>query len=163
MSIFYFYFNAFQIRKLEDQKLVHVSNLTAYEYSLRALLNNQSSLMASAQLTNNSLFLRCLNDPEYDCNVTTPQHFVLLSGDGTVFNDSSDPSRGIDSGMQTCTSFPSLTCPFRYELKWSRECVGLGPCYSPDLIIRGELLVASLPSIKFNINPANYTFEVKVR
>lgn len=164
MSIFYYYFNAFQMRKLEDQKLVHVSNLTAYQYSLRALLNSQNAFMASAQHASNSVFYRCLNQPDYDCNVTNPQDFTLVNADGTVLNDSSNASSGIDSGMQACTSFPSVSCPFRFELKWSRECVAVsGPCYSPDLYIRGQLVVADLPSVKFNINPANYIFEVKVR
>lgn len=163
MSVFYFYFNSFQMRRLEDQKLVHVSNLTAYQNSVRALLNSQGPLMASAQLPANGNFFRCLNDPEFNCNVTTPQNFTLLNADGTTFLDPSNPGQGLDSGMQICTSFPSLSCPFRYELKWTRECYGFGPCYSPDLIIKGQLVVGDLPSVKFNINPVNYTFEVKVR
>jgi hypothetical protein len=163
MSVFYFYFNSFQMRKLEDQKLVHVSNLTALENSARALLNSQGPLMASAQLAANGNFFRCLNDPEFNCNVATPQNFTLLSADGSTFLDPTNPSQGLDSGMQTCTSFPSLSCPFRYELKWYSQCIGFGPCYSPDLIIQGRLVVGDLPSVKFNINPVNYSFEVKVR
>jgi len=162
-SISYYYYNAFLFRKLEDQKLVHVSQLTAYVHSIKALLNSQSAFIQSAQLAANGDFFRCLNDPEFDCAVATEQNFTLINETGVVFNDTTLATAGIDSATAACNSFPSITCPFRYELKWSRECVGLGPCYSPDLYIRGQLLLGNLPSIKFNLNAVNFAFQVKVR
>jgi hypothetical protein len=164
MSIFYYYSNAYLMRKLEDQKLSNVSNLSAYVQSVRALLNSQSALMKSVQLAGNGSLASCLNDPEFDCiGVATEQNFVLASEDGSIFNDPTSASNGVDPGGLACNSFPSITCPFRYELKWSRECVGLGPCRSPDLFIRGQLVIANLSSLKFNINPSNYAFQVKLR
>lgn len=162
-SISYYYYNSFMIRKMEDQKLVHVSQLSAYEQSVKALLNSQRALMLSAQLAANGDFFSCLNDPEYDCVVPSEQDFTLLNETGAMFIDPSNATNGLDSAMQNCTTYPSITCPFRYELKWSRECIGLGPCRTPDLFIRGQLVVASLPSIKFTINPVNFAFQVKVR
>ena len=163
MSVWYYYHNAFMMRKMEDQKLVHVSNLTAYMQSVKALLKSQGGVMLSAQLPANDPFLQCLNDPEYDCQMATEQNFILMNEDGTVFNDPTKATAGIDSLTLACDSFPSVNCPFRYQLKWSRECVGMGPCRSPDLFIRGELVVGGVPGIKYNINPVNYSFQVKIR
>lgn len=164
MSISYYYYNAFLMRKLEDQKLVHVSNLSAYAQSIRALLNSQAAMMKSVALPGNGDLARCLNDPEFDCiGVDTERNFILMSDDGTVFNDPTPANNGVDSGGLACDTFPSVNCPFRYELKWSRECVGLGPCRSPDIFIRGQLVLANLSSFKFNINPVNYTLQVKLR
>ena len=150
-SISYYYYNAFLFRKLEDQKIVHVSQLSAFENSVKALL------------AANGDFYRCLNDPEFDCAVAAEQDFTLLNETGAAFIDPTKATSGIDSATQACNNFPSLTCPFRYELKWSRECVGLGPCRSPDLYIRGQLKIADLPSMKFNLNVANFSFQVKIR
>ncbi len=162
-SISYYYYNAFLFRKLEDQKIVHVSQLSAFENSVKALLNSQRAFMTSAQLAANGDFYRCLNDPEFDCAVAAEQDFTLLNETGAAFIDPTKATSGIDSATQACNNFPSLTCPFRYELKWSRECVGLGPCRSPDLYIRGQLKIADLPSMKFNLNVANFSFQVKIR
>ncbi|MGZ5278795.1 MAG: hypothetical protein ACXWC9_02560 [Pseudobdellovibrionaceae bacterium] len=162
-SVSYYYYNAFLFRKLEDQKLVHVSQLTAYEYSIKALLNSQAAFIQSAQLPANGDFWSCLNDPEFDCAVATEQNFALLNETGAPFNDTTLATAGIDSAALPCNTFPSITCPFRYELKWSRECIGLGPCQTPDLFIRGQLILGDLPSVKFNINAVNFTFQTKVR
>jgi hypothetical protein len=159
----YYFYNSFSLRKVEDQKLVHVSNLTAYTQSTKSLLISQKAFMNSAQLPVNGAFYQCLNNPEYDCNVAVEQNFTLLSEDGTIFNDPSSAGNGITSTLLPCTSFPSVDCPFRYELKWSRECIGSGPCRTPDLFIRGQLVVGNLAGIKFNLNPVNYTLQVKIR
>jgi hypothetical protein len=152
------------LQKVEYQKLVHVSNLTAYTQSVKSLLISQRSLMSSLQLPANGNLYQCLNDPEYDCNVAAEQNFTLMNDDGTVFNDPTSASNGITSTLQKCTDFPSVNCPFRYELKWSRGCVTpSGPCRTPDLYVRGQLVVGTLAGIKFNINPANYTLQVKIR
>lgn len=159
----YFFYNSFSLQKIEDQKLVHVSNLTAYTHSIKSLLVSQVAMMSSAQLPANGNFYQCLNNPEFDCNVTAEQAFTLMNEDGSIFNDPTSASNGITSNLQTCTNFPSVNCPFRYELKWSRECIDPGPCRTPDLFVRGQLVVGNLAGIKFNINPVNYTLQVKVR
>jgi hypothetical protein len=163
MSVCYYYYNSFLLRKLEDQKLMYVSNLTAYTHSIKSLLNSQKSVMTSAQLPANGDFFKCLNDPEFDCTVATEQNFVLMNEDGSVFNDTSSATAGIDGTGVACNSYPSLQCPFRYELKWSRECVSVGPCRTPDLYIRGQLFVGDFSSMKFNINPVNFTVQMKLR
>lgn len=163
MSVCYYYYNAFLLRKLEDQKLMHVSNLTAYVHSVKSLLNSQRAVMGSVQLPGNGDLYKCLNDPEFDCAVAAEQDFILLNDDGTVFNDPTSATAGIDSTAAACNSYPSIRCPFRYELKWSRECMGLGPCRSPDLYIRGQLQVGVFSSLKFNINPVNFNLQVKLR
>ncbi|MEN0057403.1 MAG: hypothetical protein AAGB31_01105 [Bdellovibrio sp.] len=161
-SIFYFYHNAFMVRKVEDQRLLSVGGLKALVVSTKALLNSPHAFMTSAQLTSNGSFWNCLNNPNFNCNVSTEQDFNLLNEDGTLYVDMT-AGRGYTPTFESCDSYPSLACPFRYELKWFRECVGPGACYSPDLFIRGQLVIANIGGLKNLINPESYDFLVKVR
>lgn len=161
-SISYYYYNALMIRKIEDQKLLMVFNLKAYVASSKALIVSPHAFFQSAKLTANGDFLKCLNDPEFNCPQTTEADFYLNNEDGTLFMDMTT-GVGFTPTMDSCINYPSLACPFRYELKWFAECVVGSGCYSPDLFIRGELKVAKLGGIRNLINPENFKILIKIR
>lgn len=150
-----------QQSKLDRQLLVSIG-VRGYVYSVRSLLLSQASFVKSARSPLNPSFWSCLNDPEFDCApVAGPQNFFMLADDGSTFLDLS-PGRGLDRAMNPCTGHPSVSCPFRFELKWERTCGTPTDCRSPSIMISGDLLIADSEEA-IAVNPELYRVRLVIR
>jgi hypothetical protein len=77
-------------------------------------------------------------------------------------------TRGFTTSGVLCnefsTSTPSLTCVFRYDLRWTPVCNDTGPnCALPAIMITGTLLYSAPEGSNLigGINPANYAISLQ--
>ena len=89
----------------------------------------------------------CLTNGQ-PCTATN-QRFAIHDGSGALFYDAIPNNNGIDRVGNTCDTYPSELCPFRYELRWSANCTP-GNCVYPQVKVTAELSVAA--GGKFVIN-----------
>lgn len=153
------------LQKLDKSRVIVGSSIKTHIASLHSIMTSQKSLIKTLKTPLNGDLWRCINDVEYDCPQTSPTPMTIISELGDDSNPYSSPaaSSGLDLNMNTCGSYPSLTCPFRYELVWYAECVVGGPCFSPDVYVEGKLVVAPSVVGVLNLNTANYNLLMKIR
>ncbi len=153
-------------QRKQNQNLILHSNLNVYLVSIQAILNSQRSTIKSLKSNLNVNLWRCVNDVEFLCSQTNPTSMALISETGDDSNPYVDPTAGIGvtPSLDKCSSFPSTTCPFRYELKWHAECpLQTANCQAPDIFIEGILQIAQQMAGTITLNPANYYLLIKVK
>ncbi len=161
------YFNQMAlIRKLDTNRLMVAAALKAHVASIQALLYSQKAMMKTLKSSLNGELWNCMNNVEYACAQLTPTGLSLISETGNDTNPFVDKTagRGLTATLQPCSGYPSVSCPFRYELTWHAECALLTPsCNSPDIFIDGQLLIAPNVVGVVALNPTHYTISWKVR
>ncbi len=140
--------------KLKNDTLTAVIK---YRYNLISNLRSPEAIAKTGQFNGAgclSTRLSCGNA------ATVYQDMTVQDHSGQNLTDKSSPSFGFTRDMSTCTSFPSISCPFRFETQWKSVCNGanVAYCNSPQLKVKGELQVAKNLGIAINHN--DYAFEV---
>lgn len=162
-----FYFTEqYAIQKLDKSRVVVGSTIKTYMASVHSYLISQRSLLKTLKSPLNGDLWRCANDPNFDCPQTAPTALTVISelGDDTNPFSNPAPSAGLDLNMAPCMTYPSLNCPFRYEMTWYADCVPVaGACYAPDLYAAGKLVIATSVEGVLSLNTANYNLLVKIK
>ena len=156
---------------VQNLRAINSGSALAYQSSINNLLLSQQAFIKSARAVINAPLWSCLNDPEYDCQVAGDQDFYLFSDEQNPATDVAFVDMSADHGLTEqftpCTggaSFPSTTCPYRYELKWRRTCIGAAsPCNSPSIFITGRLRIAGLSLLKLYVGSRDFDIDLQVR
>jgi hypothetical protein len=161
----YYYFEYYRLRRMGDVQLVYRANIVSHITTVKSVLSSQTGLIKTLKSALNSNLWDCVNNPEYDCNVSGEQPLTLITDEGSDLSPFSrgSASYGFDYDFKQCSTFPSNACPFRYELTWSAECPTIGVCNSPGIIVSGVVKMHSSFSKKMIINPENYKLMYRVR
>lgn len=165
-SLSVYFYQMTQIRRLDSNRILVTYGLKAFTSSVQALILSQKALVKTLKSPLNGNLWRCANDVEYSCSQTAPIAMSLLTetGDDTNPFVNATAGTGLSISLAPCTGYPSLTCPFRYELHWHSECPTLAAsCPSPDIIVEGNLLIASSVAGVIALNPETYNLSIKVK
>lgn len=161
----YYFVEYYRIRRMGDFQLIYRANVVSYMSTVKTMLKSQASFVKTMKSSLNGDLWSCLNNPDFDCQVTGEQPFSLIADNGSdasPFYDSASIT-GFDFDFVKCNSFPSMGCPFRYELTWSAECASVGVCYSPGIIITGVVKTHFSFAKKIILNADNYKMMVRIR
>lgn len=161
----YYFSEYYRIRKSVDFQYIYKANIMNYMATVKTLIRSQPAFIKTMKSTKNGNLWSCLNDPEFNCLVSGAQPLSIVADDGSdanLFHDGSSSS-GFDYDFNKCNSFPSIGCPFRYELSWTVECSTPSNCRVPGILISGIVKFDSSFSKKYIINPENYKMMVRIR
>ena len=149
-----------------NQKVLVLANFKIYVSSVSAILRSQTAFIKSMKSNLNGSLWSCINNVEFACAQITPFPFSLIgdTGDDThLFNDPS-PDKGLDFDVEACSGYPSIRCPFRYELSWHAECQTMTPtCQSPDIFLEGHLKISKQANTYLLLNTTNFDMLVRLR
>lgn len=140
-----YYSNYYTYRRIDNSRMTYHQNLTVLQQSVKALLMSPRAFIKSGKSALNPGFWDCLTNTNVSCTTVTPAAFNLMADDGDdthLFIDAT-AAHGFSTELKPCATFPSLSCPFRYNLVWERECPTLMPCHVPGLVVSGTLQVSS--------------------
>lgn len=132
--------------------------LTNYRTDLIATLRSSDAIAQTATYSANTNAL-CLKTLQ-NCGSASTASAPLTILDATGANKKTDmttASFGFNIEGQTCTSFPSTSCPFRYETYWYSVCAGGATCITPQIKSTGTLQVYEGFPVKVNASQFNYT------
>ncbi|HWU42438.1 MAG TPA: hypothetical protein VN132_03335 [Bdellovibrio sp.] len=165
-SLSIYYSQMALVHKIGNNRLMIGTALKAHVSSVQAMIISQKSMMKTLKSGLNGNLWRCLNDVEYTCTQSTPSPLSLISETGDDTNPFVDQTAGtgLSANLDPCTGYPSLNCPFRYEMTWHAECSdGTGSCKAPDLFFEGNLLVADNVKGVISLNTKTYYLLYRVR
>lgn len=98
---------------------------------------------------------RCLEDFT-GCSNTGYTAITVVDGAGEKYTDSTNSHFGLTLGGQTCTSYPSASCPLRYRVRMKTICSD-SDCRVPQFKFLGELAADnSLDRVPLNL----FEFEI---
>lgn len=165
-SISYYFTQMSLSQKMNNNRLMISTGLKAHVVSLQSILRSQGSLIKTLKSNSNGDLWSCINNAEFFCSQLTPAPLNVFTemGNGLVPFVDSSANKGLTESLEVCSSFPSLACPFRYELTWYAECPALtASCRSPDIFIEGGLKIAGNIVGVINLNPANYALLMRIK
>lgn len=161
----YFYQIA-QIRRLDSGRILITTGMKAYVSSVQALLMSQRALIKTLKSGLNGDLWNCTNNVEYTCTQTTATAAALISENGDDSTPFLSPTagNGLSQTLGNCTGYPSVACPFRYEITWRAECpAAAASCQSPSIFLEGRLLIANSIAGILSFNPAAYALTLQVK
>lgn len=166
-SLSFYFSQMIELQKISNNRLLIDANLRAYVSSLRSLIFSQRALMKTIRFSANNNLQFCINDVEFVCDQTARSPLTLVPDTWTAPGDDVilDPAAGMGmtTKMQPCSSYPSVGCPFRYEIDWYIECPLLAAsCRSPDVFLEGRLRVSD-KVMGTVLNPAAYAFSLRIK
>ena|GEM_PF-7111975 len=136
--------------------------------SIEASLKSQQGWMNTVNSSLNQIgsanLASCVSDPTYDCPPGN-HPFSVIDDLNQVLIDSSKLNTGLDLNFLPCTTYGSLTstgCYMRYYMTWTPECPATGPCTTPAIVVKGELLTAPSAAGEIDLK-AQTPFEFKLR
>ena len=165
-SLSVYYSQMAMIRRLDANRLLVAAAMKAHVASIQALLYSQKAMMKTMKSNLNGNLWRCVNDVEYECGQLTPSPLSLISETGNDTNPFVDaaPGKGLSASLAPCSGYPSVSCPFRYELNWYIECPALTPtCTVPDIFIDGNLKIADTIAGVVSMKASRFSLSLKVR
>jgi Tfp pilus assembly protein PilE len=139
----------------QRQRLTEANaGLLEFSLGLQKILSDESSWATTIRHASNSAIagITCLQDATPNCaNNTTGVDFNVMPQTGAAYYLAATPTSGIDMTGATCNTYPSLACPFRFNLTALSQCLnGAANCAVPQVTIIGNLIIA--PAFK-NTDP----------
>lgn len=140
-----YYANYYTYRRIDNSRMTYHQNLTVLQQSVKALLMSPRAFVKSAKSALNPNFWDCLTNTDIPCTKVTPAPFTLIpdDGDDTHLYVDMAAGKGFTAELKACSGFPSLSCPFRYNLVWERECPTLMPCAVPGIVVSATMQVSA--------------------
>lgn len=135
------YTNYYVSQKTITLKLIYSTNLTILQRRIESYILNPKSFEKTMNSNLNPSLRECLQNPTVPCSANTPLALNLISENLNV-DDSILASDNFNTEMKKCTGFPSLSCPFHFNIVWDKECPTAMPCLSPGYIVRVTTLVS---------------------
>lgn len=165
LSATLYYANYYTYRRIDSTRLLYHQNLTVLQQTIKAHLMSPRALIKSGKSALNPGFWDCLTNTNLSCTTITPAVFNLMADDGDDSHLVIDAGagQGLTAELKACSSYPSLACPFRYNLNWERECPTLMPCPVPGIIITGSLQVSAQLLKVLPLRVDNYKLFYRVR
>lgn len=171
-TLSYFYAQSALIRNSEVFNITVRYNLQTIKNSIRAAVTNPYAIqytmetMVSGVYVNGNL-RQCLKDPTYNCpDIESPLTLYLPDQSIMVGTSSTEGfSYQWNAGTLTCNTFAATgntNCPFKYNLTWFPECPPSGACTSPQIYIRGNLIININTQNRLRINPQKYQINYRV-
>lgn len=132
--------NMFDLQKVQESK----NSLRQLSVNLQDVIKNDIHWNASvAHASNTNSRFTCLRDSTPDCNTggsSTNPNIYLTSG---AYYLAAQGTRGFTETGTACNTYPSTTCPIRFNLEVETECTnGEANCPRPQVIVTGNIVVA---------------------
>lgn len=148
-----------------QKKTNTVSVITRMKDQITAAVQNGESWALTAQDANATT-----GNPDFDClrNAGTcgsgengPLNLKDLTGAALYYARTAN--HGFTLQGAPCTAYPSVACPFRWNLTYEMTCTGAtDPCETPDVRVRGILqYTADTVTLPGGFNPALYEIDIR--
>jgi type II secretory pathway pseudopilin PulG len=130
-----FTINLFSEKAKIEKKTTLATSVLNYRASLIQTLRSSDALLKTAKANG----ITCL-EKNVGCSSAEFFAFTTLDGNSNPLTDKTNGAFGFSSEGQSCTSFPSTSCPFRFETKLKIICVN-PTCSVPQFKVRGNLML----------------------
>lgn len=165
MTIGFYYSNQFFIRKINYSKLLYLKGFEAIHDSVINVLFSPLAYVKTATDPANGDLERCLRDSTYLCPTGTRPLSLYLddSAPGSPWL-SMLANQGLSPDLSSCNTFPSIECPFRYDLKWVAECeLNQASCSLPIVNVTGTLEIHPDLPLKNFFNTSRVQLLMRIR
>lgn len=130
-----------------------------------AIQNGRSWELTAADLgaTTGNPYMDCITNASVTCVDGTATSLNLKDADGNEVYYALVAGKGFNYDGTLCTTYPSDSCPFSWDLRWRAKCVGgVTPCATPNVTVTGTLLYTpgSGGTLPGGFNPALYAINV---
>jgi prepilin-type N-terminal cleavage/methylation domain-containing protein len=132
----------FQLQRIQESKL----KLLEFSRTFQSVLQNQTYWALTYNHASNTVFtsLACLRVGGTCLNNSTDNNFNVFDGPGLFYQGSVATTGVTESGL-SCTTFPSLLCPFRFNLTTRNVCTNNeATCDKPNTIITANFVKANI-------------------
>lgn len=165
MSAAFYYNNQFFIQKISYSKLLYLKSFESLHDSVVNVLFSQAAFVKTVTSVSNAGLERCLRDSNYSCPVGTyPLNLFIDDSPAATPWLPMATGNGLGLGLENCTSFPSMQCPFRYDLKWTSECdLNQAACPLPGIVVTGELSIHPQLPLKTFFNTDRIKLTMRLR